>query len=312
MELSKSNEIMDIAVLFLVFNRLETTKKVFERIRETKPSKLYIAADGARINKVGELEKVNSVREFITSNIDWECEINTLFRNENLGCKNSVNEAINWFFDMEEMGIILEDDCVPNQSFFQFCQELLNRYKDDRRVWNIGGYKHDFLNGDKNSYTFSKYTHIWGWASWADRWKENDVTLSKYKQNPDILFDYDFFHEKFENDSRKEILNSVVSDLINTWDYQWNFTVRINNGLSIRPCVNLIENIGYGEEATHTTGSNEEVKSNPTENMHFPLTHPNMMMIYRKDDALFADKNFKNSFSAKLQRKIKSKLGGKT
>ena len=170
------------AVLFLVFNRLDATKQVFETIQKAKPPRLYIAADGARNNKDGESEKVKAVHDLILDNIDWQCEIKTLFREKNLGCKYAVSGAISWFFKNEEMGIILEDDCLPNQSFFWFCEELLKRYKDNMKIWHIGGAS--FQNGIKRGYAdyyFSKYNHVWGWASWASRWKFYDTELRSIK-----------------------------------------------------------------------------------------------------------------------------------
>jgi len=295
---------LNTAVLFLVFNRLDTTKQVFDAIKEAKPPRLYIAADGAREDKEGEAEKVTAVRDFILQNIGWDCEVKTLFRDENLGCKYAVSGAIDWFFNQEEMGIILEDDCLPSQSFFWFCEELLERYKDDMRVWNIGGYKHPYLKGNNYSYNFSRFTQIWGWASWANRWKYYDVSLLKYKDNENLLSDYEFFREGYENKSREKTLDNVLNDNIDTWDYQWNFTVRINNGLSIRPSVNLIGNVGFGEEATHTLSKNDEVERNIAENIKLPLNHPDFIMIYKIDDELFSKNNIDNRLLSKIKRKI--------
>jgi len=295
---------LNTAVLFLVFNRLDTTKKVFAAIKKAKPPRLYIAADGARTLKAGEAEKVNAVRDFILQNIDWDCDVKTLFREENLGCKYAVSGAINWFFEQEEMGVILEDDCLPSQSFFWFCEELLERYKDDMRVWNIGGYRPDGLKGDDFSYTFSKFTHIWGWATWADRWRHYDVALSMYYENNNLLKDYEFFSKDYENISRINILNKVQSCEIDTWDYQWNFTVRINNGLSIRPNTNLVGNVGFGEDATHTMLENKEIEGNVANNILFPLKHSPFMMVHKKDDGLFSEKNIDNRFFSKVKRKL--------
>jgi len=299
-----SSQPLNTAVLFLVFNRLDTTKQVFDAIKQAKPPRLYIAADGARADKEGEVEKVNAVRDFILQNIGWDCEVKTLFRDENLGCKYAVSGAIDWFFNQEEMGIILEDDCLPSQSFFWFCEELLERYKDDMRVWNIGGYKHPYLKGNNYSYNFSRFTQIWGWASWANRWKYYDVSLLKYKDNENLLSDYEFFREGYENKSREKTLDNVLNDNIDTWDYQWNFTVRINNGLSIRPSVNLIGNVGFGEEATHTLSKNDEVERNIAENIKLPLNHPDFIMIYKIDDELFSKNNIDNRLLSKIKRKI--------
>jgi len=295
---------LNTAVLFLVFNRLDTAKQVFEAIRQAKPPRLYVAADGAREAKEGEAKKVKEVRKYIMENIDWECEVKTLFREQNFGCKMAVSGAIDWFFENEEMGIILEDDCLPSQSFFWFCEELLERYKDDMRVWNIGGYKHPYLNADEYSYNFSRFTQIWGWASWANRWQYYDVTLSKFKDNKKLLKEYEFFREKFENKSRIKILDKVLNGKIDTWDYQWNFTVRTNNGLSIRPSVNLIRNIGFGQDATHTFGKNKMIKNNTTSQISFPLSHPNFIMVYRKDDEIFGKKNLDSRLLSRIKRKL--------
>ena len=175
---------LNTAVLFLVFNRIDTTKKVFEAIRQAKPPRLYIAADGARESK-DEEEKVNAVRDYVSSNIDWDCEIKTLFNEKNLGCKMAVSGAIDWFFDNEEMGIILEDDCLPSQSFFWFCEEMLAKYKDDMRVWHVAGNNFHFgwkRDEDYSYYFGGIYGSIWGWASWRTRWNHYDVEMKNYDE----------------------------------------------------------------------------------------------------------------------------------
>lgn len=295
---------LNTPVLFLIFNRPDVTKKVFEAIRQAKPPRLYVAADGPRKDKEGEAEVVQKVRKLVMDNIDWNCEVKTLFREKNLGCKYAVSGAIDWFFENEEMGIILEDDCLPSQSFFWFCEELLDRYKDDLRIWHIGGHKPPYLTSDQYSYNFSRFTHIWGWASWANRWKHYDVTLFKFKKNKKLLSKYEFFSEEFENKSRIKILDKVLNGRIDTWDYQWNFTVRINNGLSIRPSVNLIGNVGFGEDATHTSTKNEEIESNVAKQISFPLNHPDFVMVYKVDDKIFGKKNLNSRFLSKVVRKL--------
>jgi hypothetical protein len=161
---------LNTAVLFLVFNRLDTTKQVFEAIRQAEPPRLYVAADGARANKEGEADKAQAVRDYIMQNIDWEYEVKTLFQEENLGCKYAVSGAIDWFFENEEMGIILEDDCLPSQSFFWYCEELLKKYKDNTRVWHIGGTNTEIISKDiLSSFYFSQLNNIWGWATWKSQ-----------------------------------------------------------------------------------------------------------------------------------------------
>jgi hypothetical protein len=238
------------AVLFLVFNRIDSTKRVFQAIRKAQPPILYIASDGARENIYGEEEKVQDVRNYVLKNIDWDCRVVTLFREKNLGCKIAVSSAITWFFENEERGIILEDDCLPSQSFFWFCEELLERYKDDMRVGLISGdnFQSGIERGDADYY-FSIYGHIWGWASWANRWKKYDVELDSFN-------DHHFIEDTFKSKKTKKywinIFKKMKNKEIDTWDYQWTFTLWREKQLSILPNKNLISNIGFGEDATHT------------------------------------------------------------
>ncbi|WP_373032040.1 glycosyltransferase family 2 protein [Sulfurovum sp.] len=246
---------LNTPVLFLVFNRLDTTKQVFEEIKEAKPPRLYIAADGAREFKVGEGDKVRSVRDYIMSNIDWECEVKTLFREKNLGCKVAVSSAIDWFFENEKMGIILEDDCLPVQSFFWFCEELLDRYKDDMRVGQISGdnFQKGIKRGDADYY-FSSYCHVWGWASWRNRWNNYDSELSTFE---DVGFIKEICHDAKTARYWVDIFKKMKMKVIDTWDYQWVFTLWKNKQLSITPNINLVKNIGFGDEATHTISDSE-------------------------------------------------------
>jgi hypothetical protein len=249
-------------VLFLIFNRLETTKKVFDEIRKAKPPRLYIASDGPREYKAGELEKVKAVRDYVLNNIDWNCEVKTLFREKNLGCGRAVSGAITWFFENEEMGIILEDDCLPSQSFFWFCEELLKRYKDDMKIWRIGGcnFQDGIKRGD-GDYYFSAISHIWGWASWANRWKYYDFELKNMNS--------DRFIKNYWKGSAlrywKRIFWKMKNKEIDTWDYQWLFTMWYHQGLGITPNVNLISNIGFKSDATHTKNADSKVANLPTE-----------------------------------------------
>ena len=282
------------AVLFLVYNRLDTTKQVFEAIRQTKPLRLYIASDGP---KEGEAEKVQAVREYLTSRIDWDCEIKTLFREKNLGCRMGVSSAITWFFENEEKGIILEDDCLPSQSFFWFCEELLERYKDDMRVWHIAG--NNFLNGyvrdPDYSYYFSYYGSIWGWASWANRWNKYDVEIKSYPEIRDKKYLWDVFGNWPEAKFRTSNFDSTI-DGFNTWDYQWNYARFINSGLSIVPNVNLIKNIGFGKNATHTHNKNDPRSRMPSCDIQLPLNHPAFLIR----DKISDDRFFKRYINTRM------------
>ncbi len=258
-------------VLLMVFNRPEQAKRVFESIRAAAPSRLYIAADGARKNRDGEAEKVESLRSYLTSQVDWPCEVKTLFRSENLGCKMAVSGAISWFFEHEEMGIILEDDCLPSASFYKFCGELLVRYKDDDRVWQISGYNLvDNGYTTRNSYLFSNFGFCWGWASWRRAWKhfDGEMTLWPEAKAQGITTSYPFMP------LRNQTWEETYQGKIDTWDYQWNFTMASNSALSVVPLQNMIKNIGFTPDATHTFVDDTGRGKLENKDIAFPLTHP--------------------------------------
>jgi hypothetical protein len=263
-------------VLFLVFNRPDTTKKVFESIRMVKPVKLYIAADGARVTKDGETDKVNAVRSLILNNIDWPCDVFTFFRDENLGCKIAVSEAIDWFFKNEEMGIILEDDILPDLSFFRYCEELLIKYRFNQEIKMISG--NSFTTGEingSNSYYFSHYSNIWGWASWRRAWSKYSPELRNWpnRRKTDFLLEIGDFNKDFVRYWRK-MLDKTHSGRINTWDYQWQYTIWESKGLCITPSLNLITNLGFGMEGTHTTSPKIAFYKLHAQTLNFPLSHP--------------------------------------
>jgi hypothetical protein len=243
---------LQTAVLFLVFNRPDTTQTVFDAIRKAKPPRLYVAADAARESKSGEAEKVQQVREIVKA-VDWDCEVKTLFREKNLGCKYAVSSAIDWFFENEEQGIILEDDTLPSQSFFWFCESMLDKYSASKTVMHVGGYKPENIGFDAYSISFTRAVHVWGWASWRDRWKQYHVECRDHVNDLDALADYEYFNNSAATNSRVAVLKKLCANLIDTWDFQWSMAVRFSGGVTIRPSVNLVENIGLGHaDATHT------------------------------------------------------------
>jgi hypothetical protein len=254
-------------ILFLVFNRPETTKLVFESIRSVKPSKLYICADGPRLNVENDQIYCSEVRKMV-SKVDWECEVKTLFRAENKGCGKGVSEAITWFFSNEEEGIILEDDCLPNDSFYHYCSFLLEKYRFESRIMHIGA--NNFLDGTisvENDIYFSSISHIWGWATWKRAWESYDFKLKHY-----TIGDFKFILKKYK--WPKFILNywiSIYRDVqlgnIDTWDYQWNFAIHKANGLSIIPSQNLVSNLGFGPNATHTKTVDLKVSNLTSQNI---------------------------------------------
>lgn len=240
----------DDAILFLIFNRAETTLKVFQAIKEAAPKRLYVAADGPR--NIEESEKCEKVRR-IATNVTWDCELKILFRDKNLGCKQAVSGAINWFFEEEEKGIVLEDDCLPSSSFFSFCSDMLEKYKNNERVGHISGA--NFQQGIKRgeaSYYFSKLPHIWGWASWRRAWINYDVNMSSFPNFHLSHLESLASHSPFK-DTWYERLEATYRGQINTWDYQYSYFMIVHNYLSIAPNYNFIKNIGFGADATHST-----------------------------------------------------------
>lgn len=239
-------------ILLIVFNRPDTTLEVFKAIRNIKPSKLYISSDGARIDKEDEQKKVMIVRELVTNNIDWPCELNTLFHEVNQGCKIGVSSAIDWFFSKEEMGIILEDDCLPNDDFFHFCEEMLIRYSDNFNIFSISGNNFQKNNKLNYSYYYSKYIHIWGWATWRRAWQKNDLDINFWPEWKNSNSWYSLFTDNIERVYWEGIFDLAYNNKIDTWDYSWIASVWFNNGIAITPNKNLVTNLGFNEDATHT------------------------------------------------------------
>jgi hypothetical protein len=295
------------AVLFVVFNRPDTTKIVFEAIRKAKPPRLYVAADGPRKHKEGEAEKSKITRDIATQ-VDWECEVKTLFRDDNVGCGLGPSTAFDWFFSHEEEGIVLEDDCLPDPSFFWYCEELLEKYRHDTRVMHITG--SNFQNGwqrdNDYSYYFSSYPHEWGWASWRRAWQLFDYQVKRFPEIQEKGYLDGYFTSKLEQKYRlSKITNTYGNDNANWWDYQWNFALHINSGLAIVPNVNLIENIGFGEDATHTLSTRDKRAENKAGSMPLPLKHPDFMIRDVKSD----ERYFKMQMNRMLARKIYGFIG---
>ena len=263
-------------IAFIFFNRMECTKKTFTRIKELKPRCLYLISDGPRNDN--EKKVVSSIREYIESEIDWDCSVHKNFSDKNLGCKNRVISGITWVFDSEEKAIILEDDCIPNLSFFWFCDELLERYKDDSRVMTISGNINvpDYVPDD--SYLFARLLHVWGWATWKRAWDLYDVQMSGYdKKRRDknwLRWLPDRFRESKLND-----FDLVYSGKLDTWDYQWQYCIWQNKGLCIKPNVNTIVNVGFDDMATHTKTRLKLLDKLTYGEIEFPLKHPDDIHI---------------------------------
>lgn len=291
-------------VAFFIFNRSDTTECVFEEIRRARPPKLLLVADGPRTDRVGEAEKCQAVRSIIDA-VDWPCEVLKNYSDINLGCKVRMSSGIDWVFEQVEEAIFLEDDCLPHPTFFRFCQELLVRYRHDLRIAQISGCNFQFgTRRNEDSYYFSKYNHVWGWASWRNRWQGcYDVNISNWPKIRDEGWLLDMLGNKKEKDHWTKIFEAVYQGKFDTWDFQWTFACWLQGRLTVLPNSNLISNIGFGVDATHTI--DENIFSNiPTESVSFPLIPPVGVICNRIMD----ERVFNSNIAIPLAKRVKQKI----
>ena len=250
----RDSDPLSVPILLLVYNRPDATRRALESMRAVMPTRLFIAADGPRPGVSGEAERCDEVRR-VVERVDWDCEIGKLYRDKNLGCGLAVSGAIDWFFKNVTEGIILEDDCIPSPSFFRYCRDLLDYYRNETRVMHISGNSHQYgRRRGTASYYISRYANMWGWATWRRAWASYDFGLRP------------------------------AWELQDTWDTQWQLSIEKAHGVAIVPNVNLVRNIGFGAGATHTKGR-ERPASLEAENMGFPLKHPASLTPHRAADA---------------------------
>lgn len=261
-------------VAIIIFNRPDTTKKVFEEIRKAKPERLFVIADGPRQNVEDDIELCDLTRE-ITKNIDWNCKVTRDYAIKNYGLRKRVAGGLTRMFESVDTAIILEDDCVPHQSFFPYCQELLERYREEKKVMMISG--NNFfseLRQKECSYHFSSFNHIWGWATWKRAWHLYNDGMKDWN----YLKGGDFLNNTLQNDDTvkyfRTIFQEVYEDKINSWAYRWLYSMLKEDGLSIVPSKNLVTNIGFGSEATNTKSKLPRTGNITVEEIGFPLIHP--------------------------------------
>lgn len=293
--------LFNTSILFLIFNRTYLTQKVFDKIKLIRPKFLYVAADGPRANRADDVKNCAETRKIIEQ-IDWDCEIKTLFRENNLGCGPAVRSAISWFFENEEAGIILEDDCEPNQTFFSFCEELLIKYKNEDVVKFIGG--NNFQNGrqrGQGSYYFSHYPASWGWATWRRSWHifNPDITeaakeIRKGKLNS-------IFNSLQEKKHWSKSLYKASKESDNVWDFHFYYAIWKSGGLCITPNQNLVINLGFFSQGTHYFLKDSTKTNVKSETMIFPLKHPDSIMVDREADKY----TFNNFYSHSKQRALR-------
>jgi hypothetical protein len=297
-------------VAFIVFNRPELTLRSFAAIAVAKPPILLVVADGARTDRPGEAERVAHVRS-IVSRVDWECDVRTSFSETNLGCRRRVSSGLDWVFGQVPSCIVLEDDCLADQTFFRFCDELLERYRDDKRIFHINGTNfHDGGAGVGDSYFFSSQSYVWGWATWADRWVGHyDVDVSAWAR---IRRDGSLEDVVGGKDQAKywgPILDRLYRGEIDTWDYQWAFACMLNGAATAIPNVNLIANMGFGEHATHTYAEGHPLADMETRPMQFPLRHPIGLFRRSSLDRRHFDRHFSVTFKQRVINRLRRLVG---
>jgi len=261
-------------VAFIIFKRPDTTARVFEAIRQVKPPKLLVVADGPRPDRPGEDQECAAARAIIDQ-VDWDCEVLQNYADTNLGCRQRVASGIDWIFDTVEEAIIIEDDCLPDPTFFRFAEELLERYRYDRRIMSISGQNVQF--GRKRtdySYYFSRYNHCWSWASWRRAWQHYDLDMKLWPEIRDGNFLADVLGDPQAVKVWTNIFQLCYEGKIDTWDFQWAFASFIQNGMNILANVNLASNIGHGRGGTHTEDASSPYNNMPAEALTFPLKHP--------------------------------------
>ncbi|MDJ0798483.1 MAG: glycosyltransferase family 2 protein [Calothrix sp. MO_167.B12] len=297
---------MKTPVAFIIFKRPDTTKKVFEAIRQAKPPKLFVIADGPRLDKPGEAEKCAATRAII-DRVDWDCEVFKNYADVNMGCKERVSSGLEWVFNNIEEAIILEDDCLPELTFFRFCEELLEKYRNDQRVMSITGT--NLLGEWKSeiqSYHFSYYFSCWGWATWKRAWDCYDVDMKLWSM-PEIKNRVrDIIADEKQYLNRKQHLDNTYNGKTNSWAYQFLFMCLAYSGFSVTPSVNLISNIGFTAEGTHTNSSHDERANMPTFPINFPLQPPLGIAVDREYDYLRYKKIWAETWQQKIRRTVKS------
>lgn len=272
-------------VLILAFNRPDTTARVVDSLRAVQPPRVFLAVDGARPDRPGEQAQVEQVQR-LAERIDWACDVRTLFRPRNLGCKFAVSEAITWFFSEVESGIILEDDCVAHPSFFPYAAQLLERYRDDQRMHMISGDNFQFgRRRTAYSYYFSLYTHIWGWATWRRAWQLFDFEMKLWPELRAQGWLHDILGDAVAAQYWTRIFDDTHSGRNSSWAYRWTYSAWVNGGLTILPDRNLVSNIGFGDLATHTRRRGNRLAGLPAVEMDFPLAHPPYVIRDARADA---------------------------
>lgn len=291
-------------VVLIIFNRPSLTEKVFAAIAAARPSQLFVVADGPRFSE--EAPKCLAARSLV-DRVDWDCEVETNFAEHNLGCRKRIVSGLNWVFSQVDEAIILEDDCVPHMSFFTFCENLLAYYRNSEQVMEIGGcnYQSGKMRSE-HSYYFSKYAHTYGWATWRRAWQYFDENISFWPQIQKTGAWKLICDDEEERRYWRPIYDRIYEGkLMTSWDYQWQLARWNQQGLAIVPNVNLVSNIGFGPDATHTRWRWSSFANMPTYDIGEIVHSPSITRHQEADKYMFR-KLFRGSVLRRAIRKARS------
>lgn len=300
---------LNTPVLLIAFNRYDSTRQVMEAIRQARPPRLYFACDGPRNDQErARCERVRSLVELV----DWPCELRTRFSDANLGVKHGEASAMTWFWENEQEGIVLEDDTLPVQSFFWYCQELLERYRDDERIWCIMGNNlmSEWPAKDPGAYYFSAhgYGAYWGWAGWRRVWKHYDVDMKDWPEVYRSGTILGHFMDRGEAREAYKLFHHTHVGDIRSWDYQFDLGRILNHALSIIPNTNLIRNIGFGAEGTHTVSEADRRNKVDEAEIGLPLVHPRHMLVDVERDLAYFERYIRPTLFRRVKNRIKNLL----
>lgn len=276
-------------VLLVIFRRPELTGRVLNAIAAARPQKLLVVADGPRPDHPEDVEACAATRAVI-DRVHWDCDVIKNYSDVNLGCGRRPATGISWAFEQVDQAIILEDDCVPHPSFFRFCEEVLEQYREDERVMHIAGSTYRrWVISTPYSYFFSQFNGAWGWATWRRAWRHFDASVKLWPQLRDTSWLADLVeHEAAVSYWAREFERAYARDGdVTYWDHQWTFACWANSGLSIVPRANLVSNIGCGPGGTHTLMEGDPTGNLPVREMTFPLAHPPNVLQRREADREF-------------------------
>lgn len=276
---------MNTPVALFIFNRPDTTARVLDALRAVRPRTVFVIADGARADEPEDAARCAATRACIET-IDWECEVVKQYADRHLGLRRRVESGLDWLFENADEGIILEDDCVPEPAFFRFCEELLTRYRDTPRVMGISGTNFHFGQyAPPYSYHFSRYPLVWGWATWKRAWAQYDATMEAWAN----LRGTDWLASTLESPAAVRYWDGVFQknfESPGSWDYAWMLATWLHEGLHVCPSVNLVSNIGFRSDASHTRNVYDPLANVASYPLEFPLRHPPAIVRDEQADAL--------------------------